>query len=367
MKRKQILFTFVILLLLAIFILFLSIPESIRKGKRINSDPRPISSITFPDFFTKKEIIPSGTKAKNETIGKICDIAVDEDENIFILDISDHNIKKFNSQGTHLLTIGRKGQGPGEMFFPNPYTCLRIFKDEVYVIDNGNKKINIFNKNSGTFINSIQINFSKVTDFTVVNDNIFLLDYKISDGKIIYRYDSTGNYISSFGYTGLNESEKQRIIVFSYYCEANIDSDNEGKIYYSPQYFLSNKIFSKKGKLIRIFSRKNSFFRSPDLNNRYYDQKLPFIENMKVVSNKFIFNVIKVRENKNRKILDIYKKQGDLIVSDIIFPDELYELWTWEIDNSGNLYYLTYSEESFEPVILKFLFNPEILSSLISH
>jgi len=290
-KNKQVPLSITILLMLALFLLILYVLVFKEEGKKIISDSKPISSIDFSMFFNKKEIMLYSTDVKRGLIGKIRDIEVDEDGNIFLLDISDHNIKKFDSQGKHLLTIGRKGQGPGEMSFIHPFTKLEVWEDKLYVIDTGNLEIDIFNKKKGSFLNSFKIDFNKVMEFVVLNGNIFLLSYRLSDGKIIHQYNSTGDHILSFGYTGLNESESQRIAFYSYYCAGSIDHDEEGKIYYAPQYYLSNNVFSEKKKLIIIFSRKNSFFRTPNLNDKYYDSKLPLVEKMKVVNDKFIFNI----------------------------------------------------------------------------
>ena len=46
-------------------------------------------------------------------------IAVDSQGNLFVLDIGNARIQKYNSSGRYLQTIGRKGQGSGEFQFPS--------------------------------------------------------------------------------------------------------------------------------------------------------------------------------------------------------------------------------------------------------
>lgn len=46
---------------------------------------------------------------------EVTDMDVDPDENIYVLDSKETHIKVFEKQGTYLRTIGKKGQGPGEM------------------------------------------------------------------------------------------------------------------------------------------------------------------------------------------------------------------------------------------------------------
>ncbi len=46
------------------------------------------------------------------------DIALDMAGNLYVLDTGNHRIQVFNPEGAFLRTIGRKGQGPGEFNFP---------------------------------------------------------------------------------------------------------------------------------------------------------------------------------------------------------------------------------------------------------
>jgi hypothetical protein len=52
------------------------------------------------------------------SFSRIGGIDVDEKGKIYVIDQSDANVRVFDSRGTYLRTIGRKGQGPGEMQYP---------------------------------------------------------------------------------------------------------------------------------------------------------------------------------------------------------------------------------------------------------
>jgi DNA-binding beta-propeller fold protein YncE len=56
-------------------------------------------------------------KAEN-VFSRVGGIDVDETGNIYVLDLMDANVRVFDSRGKYLRTIGRKGQGPGEVQFP---------------------------------------------------------------------------------------------------------------------------------------------------------------------------------------------------------------------------------------------------------
>jgi len=63
------------------------------------------------------------------------DIAKDSVGNIYIADMGNYRIQKFDSSGNYLATFGRKGQGPSE-FSAQPYYLDLNSEGEIYVTDN---------------------------------------------------------------------------------------------------------------------------------------------------------------------------------------------------------------------------------------
>ncbi len=72
-------------------------------------------------------------------------IAVDSEENIFVLDSGNCRIQKYDKTGNYLQTIGRKGEGPGE--FEDPAVIYLDSADEIFVYDSRRRNINLFEKN----------------------------------------------------------------------------------------------------------------------------------------------------------------------------------------------------------------------------
>lgn len=79
-------------------------------------------------------------------------IAVDKDGNIYVLDRGNHRIQKYDKNGRYLLTIGSKGQGPGE--FQNPSGIYIDSNGDIYV--NDYQRISIFDEKD-IFRNTISI------------------------------------------------------------------------------------------------------------------------------------------------------------------------------------------------------------------
>ena len=79
---------------------------------------------------------------------RAADIELDNDANIYVLEAGNNRIQKFNNAGQYLMTIGKKGQGPGE--FASPPKKL-FFANKNLLYTHEYKKISSF-KTTGEFI-----------------------------------------------------------------------------------------------------------------------------------------------------------------------------------------------------------------------
>jgi hypothetical protein len=70
---------------------------------------------------------------ENTTFYQIGGIAVDSQDNMFVMDSGNQRIQKYDKEGNYLQTIGRKGQGPGE--FTRPFEILLDEQDRIYVME----------------------------------------------------------------------------------------------------------------------------------------------------------------------------------------------------------------------------------------
>jgi len=77
----------------------------------------------------------------DETLFQWSGLAVDRDGNIYVLDMMDCSLKKFDPSGKALGKTGRKGQGPGEFLAPRLLDCSDRF---VFAADQGVLGIMVF-------------------------------------------------------------------------------------------------------------------------------------------------------------------------------------------------------------------------------
>ncbi len=87
-----------------------------------------------------------------EEFGAIRSLLADEDRNLYVADNLAQEIRVFAPDGTHLRTIGRRGQGPGE--FGELYS-LAWLGEELIALDPGNARLAILSR-QGAWIRSMQ-------------------------------------------------------------------------------------------------------------------------------------------------------------------------------------------------------------------
>lgn len=89
---------------------------------------------------------------ENYMFGQRVYFNVDDVGNIYIVDWDRKRVQKFDPSGKYLLTIGRKGQGPGEL--RNIWTPEFDRDGNLYVVDIAQKRISFFSP-SGRFLRQI--------------------------------------------------------------------------------------------------------------------------------------------------------------------------------------------------------------------
>jgi len=150
-------------LFLAIFVLFsIVMAEStekqsakwkgkIEKEKEIIVIKNPKKPIYSKEVFSlEEELSIGGAEEQDEYMfSQIRYIAVGEDERIYILDSKEAHIKVFDKDGKHLKTIGRQGQGPGELNRPS---TISVNQNELMVHET--RRLSFFSLN-GEFIRNV--------------------------------------------------------------------------------------------------------------------------------------------------------------------------------------------------------------------
>jgi hypothetical protein len=112
---------------------------------------------------------------KNYQFYQVNDLDVDSGDNIYVADAGNSRIQKFDKNGNYILTIGGKGQGPGE--FTGISDILVDEEDKLYVL--GGRRIQIFNS-SGEYLNGFVLE-STISNFFLDSDGFIFGISRISD------------------------------------------------------------------------------------------------------------------------------------------------------------------------------------------
>ena len=145
---------------------------------------------------TFKQVLTIGVEEgdANYMFSKASTLALDRVGNIFIADGRECIIKKINSDGKYLKTIGSKGKGPAE--FEAPFVLAFDSDNQLYVADWLNSRINVFDS-EGLFKHSLPF-IPFVSAMIFFDDSQLVVQSKIGD-KIFHKLDQYGRILESFG------------------------------------------------------------------------------------------------------------------------------------------------------------------------
>jgi len=187
----------------------------------------------------------------------ISDVAVNSKGDIYIADRQLNEVRKFNKDGEYLLSLGRKGQGPGE--FQNVKIVSVNIHNDLIAFDNMLRRISIFSekgeliKTTKKLLGGSWIEPSKI----FINDGNYLFFGKLSNSlKLFHEFGQDWNIKESYidyEFIDNKEFEEHSLNFFP----GNCFFQNNGDILYT-KYYYDNQIFIYKNKgLEKIISRES--------------------------------------------------------------------------------------------------------------
>jgi hypothetical protein len=150
------------------------------------------------EFELEEDLSIGNEDDENYMFYRVRDIEVDSQGSIYVVDLSNYRIQKFDKSGNYIQTIGRQGQGPGEFELP-----IKIRIDEttgnIYVKDQA-YGIEIFDK-QGNYIKRFKIKKS-FSDFRLGDDGniigIFRTLSELSQTNSVCKVNSVGEIVETY-------------------------------------------------------------------------------------------------------------------------------------------------------------------------
>jgi hypothetical protein len=108
-----------------------------------------------PVLELTEDLSLGGPEAEGDyAFDQVRQVVVDDAGTMYVLDTQASHVKVFDASGTHLRTIGRKGQGPGELEYPMTLSLIRS-KGELAV--HLQTRGIVFFKTDGTFLRQLSL------------------------------------------------------------------------------------------------------------------------------------------------------------------------------------------------------------------
>lgn len=190
-----------------------------------------------------KEVLSIGGPDE-ETIYQWAGVCTDDSGYIYITDMMDYSIKKFDVNGKLIKRTGCKGHGPGEFIQPvNIYN----YQNRLYILDIYNAGISVFDKKLN-FIRFIRLKYP-INDLEVINNNKIIFNNSVvKTGLTII--DSMGTKINEINFN-YSQKDDGGLINFS---SSDFEVDDKGDIYLA--FLWQDKILKCNAKGDKIWERK---------------------------------------------------------------------------------------------------------------
>lgn len=325
-------------------------------GVEIISNPKtpsPNDGIKIRILFEEELSIGVEEGDENYMFGGRVYFNTDDEGNIYVNDWDRKRIQKFDPQGKYLLTIGRRGRGPGE--FVNAWNPRFDKNGNLYVFDLGNHRISFFTK-EGEYLRQISFPQGMSIHYVKSNELYFSAQSKILNDSDVFSYTYTYGLfdkdVNQLAEIYSRTTERKRDTRSRAHYLANIYSsdaydpeltflmDENEFIYlgYPEKYEI--KIFDVEGKLEKIIQReyepikigkkhKEDFIKY--LEDEYfrftprveplkkeiiglikYPKYLPAYQTFTLMENRWLFVVVDLGED-DAKLIDVFDQDGKYI------------------------------------------------------
>ncbi len=172
-------------------------------------------------------------------------IAVDADDNIYVVDINDGMVQVFDPNGTFIRAIGMYR---GERRFDRPTAIAINHKQNLlYVLDGPGNELVVLDTD-GNFVERVgrrskrKVEFNYPSEIAVVGDRVVVLD---DFGARVQVLDTSFNRLSSFQ---VKVHDRPPVL-----HEIGLSIDAEGRVYLSDLFPNQIAVYNQQGKLERLF------------------------------------------------------------------------------------------------------------------
>ncbi len=230
------------------------------KGVEVITNPeKPKAPKGIPSRLVLKEDFSVGDSENlDEMISEVSFFAVDERGTIYAVDIKEMDVKVFDSSGRYVRTIGKKGQGPGELNLPAG--ILITPEKQLMILDTLNRRMAFFELD-GAFVRNVSI-ADKTSIVNPVMDgkgNIAAMELVVEGNSLFWyirKYDKDLKPLFDVNKVEFKNPLQGKMNPFDFINL--VDFDTKGNLCYGDAKDYVIKVFSPEGKHFRTIAKKYS-------------------------------------------------------------------------------------------------------------
>jgi len=268
-----------IVLFLSAFIMAISFCRQKAEWKGIIKEENGVTIVKNPkepmyseDVFNLVEELAIGGADEREEymFSSIQSVAVNEDERIYILDYKEAHVKVFDKDGKYLMTIGRPGQGPGELNRPR---VISLNQNELMASELGGR-LSFFSLN-GKFLRHLSGKEGRALSAIIDSKGNIVLTEAIREPDNpryqIKKFDTKMNLLAEIDSSPLPDIQRFNPFMAVGYWQ--IDKDDNIVYGYPKTYEI--KIYNPAGKLIKKITKKYDPVKIPEKEKKELMDDLP--------------------------------------------------------------------------------------------
>lgn len=283
-----------------------------------------------------KEILSLGLEKGPEYLmfGRHIMIDVDSNQNIFVLDIQNYRLLKFDQNGQLKWRTGSKGQGPGEI--EAPFDIKTTYEGGIVIADQGGK-INFFDKN-GNFQKMVKLEKVIKSIISFSNDGIIFANLWVTGrpGIAAAYFSEEGKFIKFFPVQYRYGPELSPRRAYNLGGSFKLFGN---RLFLSLPDKYEIRVFSSEDKLLMKI-RRDIKIRPPILKNGYKFVIRDISGPCYLNSNTFLINKLYLEDNKHKDIhktyLDFFNEKFEFLGSYTLQDD----LYLSKIDQFDNFYFV---------------------------
>jgi hypothetical protein len=300
-------------------------------GVQVVENPeKPAPPKDIPTRFKLVEDFKIGdSEAEEEMIAQVTSFVVDDKGSIYALDWKSNNVKVFDNNGTFVRTIGKQGQGPGEINFPSG---ILITEDkELLVEDAGNRRLAYFTL-EGEFLRNVSVaDKTSLTNLVMDSKGNFLArQFILEEGDLFFEirmFDKDLKNLFTIEKIPFNFRDPQKDKMNPFNFVQIYLFDKEDRIYYGNPKEYEIQIFNSEGTLTKKIVKK--------------------------------FKAEKITEEDIEKIMDRIPDMGFGVKNILEFPKQFPAYEAFSMDEQGRLFVRSYNKGAGEDEVFLDIFDRE--------